>query len=140
VFSQVLSFFSSILLDIVDATYLCYAIDKDTQTITKPDVHEIYSKVPPPPRSPSICVYIPISLPMRSITQLKEATVAESLVPLPPLSQTGLVMSRRNFLISTKQPTDRLLDGRCTETDRGSILDIGRCDRVFDTGYQEVWN
>jgi len=42
----VLSFFSSILLDIVDATYLCYAIDKDTQTITKPDVHEIYSKMP----------------------------------------------------------------------------------------------
>ena len=41
----VLAFFSSILLDIVDATYLCYAIDKDTQTITKPEVHEIYSKV-----------------------------------------------------------------------------------------------
>jgi hypothetical protein len=42
----VLAFFSSILLDIVDATYLCYAIDKDTQTITKPEVHDIYSKVP----------------------------------------------------------------------------------------------
>ena len=40
----VLAFFSGILLDIVDATYLCYAIDKDTQTITKPDIHEIYSK------------------------------------------------------------------------------------------------
>lgn len=41
----VLAFFSGILLDIVDATYVCYAIDKDTQTITKPEVHEIYSKV-----------------------------------------------------------------------------------------------
>ena len=41
----VLAFFSSILLDIVDATYLCYAIDKDTQTITKPDIHDIYSVV-----------------------------------------------------------------------------------------------
>ena len=41
----VLAFFSSILLDIVDATYLCYAIDKDTQTVTKSEVHEIYSQV-----------------------------------------------------------------------------------------------
>lgn len=41
----VLAFFSGILLDIVDSTYLCYAIDKDTQSITKPDIHEIYSKV-----------------------------------------------------------------------------------------------
>ena len=41
----VLSFFSSILLNIVDATYLCYAIDKDTQTITKQDVHDVFSQV-----------------------------------------------------------------------------------------------
>ena len=40
----VLSFFSTILLNIVDATYLCYAIDIDTQTITKQEVHDIYGQ------------------------------------------------------------------------------------------------
>jgi uncharacterized membrane protein required for colicin V production len=42
----VLSFFSSVLLAVVDATYLCYAIDKDTQTITKQEVHDVFSQVP----------------------------------------------------------------------------------------------
>lgn len=41
----VLAFVSSIVLDIVDAVYLCYAIDKDSQTVTMAEVHEIYSKV-----------------------------------------------------------------------------------------------
>ena len=41
----VLSFFSSILLDIVDAVYICFAIDKDNQTVTMAEVHEIYSQV-----------------------------------------------------------------------------------------------
>lgn len=52
----VLSFISSIVLDIVDAVYLCYAIDKDNQTVTMSVVHEIYSKVRgSPPISPFLC-------------------------------------------------------------------------------------
>ena len=31
----VLSFFSSVLLDIVDTCFFCYALDKDAETVTK---------------------------------------------------------------------------------------------------------
>lgn len=41
----VLTFFSSILLNIVDTCYLCYALDRDRQVVTKEEVHEVFSKV-----------------------------------------------------------------------------------------------
>lgn len=47
----VLLFFSSVLLNIVDAVFMCYALDLDTQSVTKAEVHEVFSQVchaPPP--------------------------------------------------------------------------------------------
>ena len=37
--------------DIVDAVFVCYAMDKDTHSVTKPQVHEIFSqaRLPSPP-------------------------------------------------------------------------------------------
>ncbi len=43
----VLSFFGSVLLNIVDAVFVCYALDRDTQTVTQPEVHEVFSQVSP---------------------------------------------------------------------------------------------
>ncbi|MEW5304380.1 MAG: hypothetical protein WDW36_006991 [Sanguina aurantia] len=42
----VLGFIASMLLDICNTIYICFAIDRDSNTITKPEVHEIYMKVP----------------------------------------------------------------------------------------------
>ncbi len=41
----VLAFFSSVLLNIVDAVFMCYALDLDTQCVTKSEVHEVFSQV-----------------------------------------------------------------------------------------------
>lgn len=41
----VLLFFSSVLLNIVDAVFMCYALDLDTQSVTKAEVHEVFSQV-----------------------------------------------------------------------------------------------
>lgn len=41
----VLIFFSSVLLNVVDAVFMCYAMDLDTQSVTKPAVHEVFSQV-----------------------------------------------------------------------------------------------
>ena len=41
----VLAFFSSVLLNIVDAVFICYALDLDTQSVTKSEVHEVFSQV-----------------------------------------------------------------------------------------------
>lgn len=41
----ILVFFGSILLNIVDTCYLCYAIDMDREVVTKEEVHNIFSKV-----------------------------------------------------------------------------------------------
>ena len=41
----VLSFFARVLLDIVDAVFFCYAIDKDSHTVTREEVHEVFSQV-----------------------------------------------------------------------------------------------
>ena len=41
----VLSFFGSVLLNIVDAVFVCYALDRDTQTVSHPEVHEVFSQV-----------------------------------------------------------------------------------------------
>lgn len=42
----VLHFVASLLLDIVDTVYICYAMDKDTHVVTRPEVHAIYQEVP----------------------------------------------------------------------------------------------
>ena len=43
------AFFAAVLLDIVDAVFICYAMDKDTQSVTRADVHEVFSQVKPHP-------------------------------------------------------------------------------------------
>ncbi|CAL5222858.1 g5284 [Coccomyxa viridis] len=40
------AFFASVLLDIVNAVFICYAMDKDTHSVTNPEVHEVFSQVP----------------------------------------------------------------------------------------------
>jgi hypothetical protein len=42
----VLAFFGSVLLNVVDAVFFCYAVDKDMQTVTRADVHDVFSQVP----------------------------------------------------------------------------------------------
>ncbi|KAK9832158.1 hypothetical protein WJX74_000937 [Apatococcus lobatus] len=44
----VLLFLGNILLDVVDATYFCYAMDLDAQAVTRADIHDVISKVPSP--------------------------------------------------------------------------------------------
>ena len=39
------AFFASVLLDIVDAVFICYAMDKDHQSVTRLEVHEVFSQV-----------------------------------------------------------------------------------------------
>lgn len=41
----VLLFFGSVMLNIVDAVFVCYALDRDTQTVSHPDVHDVFSQV-----------------------------------------------------------------------------------------------
>lgn len=42
------AFFAAVLLDIVDAVFICYAMDKDTQSVTRLEVHEVFSQVREP--------------------------------------------------------------------------------------------
>lgn len=42
----VLSFCGGILLDIVDALYVCYATDRDQSEVTKAEVHDVFSQLP----------------------------------------------------------------------------------------------
>lgn len=42
----VLTFFGSVMLNIVDAVFICFALDRDTQTISHPEVHEVFSLLP----------------------------------------------------------------------------------------------
>ncbi|KAK9846092.1 hypothetical protein WJX84_002167 [Apatococcus fuscideae] len=44
----VLLFLGNILLDVVDAVYFCYAMDLDSQRVTRQDIHDVISKVPGP--------------------------------------------------------------------------------------------
>jgi hypothetical protein len=41
----ILNFCLTVLLDVVDAVYLCYAVDKDLQMLTKPEIHEVMDEV-----------------------------------------------------------------------------------------------
>ncbi|WIA40658.1 hypothetical protein OEZ86_004364 [Tetradesmus obliquus] len=40
------SFINSILLNIVDAVYICFAMDRDAQACTRLEVHEVYALLP----------------------------------------------------------------------------------------------
>lgn len=42
----VLLFFSGVLLNVIDAVYMCYAMDKDTQAVTRVEVHQVFAQVP----------------------------------------------------------------------------------------------
>mmetsp|Transcript_4069 Transcript_4069/g.14235 ORF Transcript_4069/g.14235 Transcript_4069/m.14235 type:complete len:537 (-) Transcript_4069:109-1719(-) len=42
----ILAFFSSILLNIVDSTFVLYAMDRDQACVTMPDIHAIFGEVP----------------------------------------------------------------------------------------------
>jgi hypothetical protein len=39
------AFFASVLLNVVDATFFCYAIDKDQHAVTNLEVHDIFTQV-----------------------------------------------------------------------------------------------
>lgn len=41
-----ISYLNSVLLSIVDAVYICFAMDKDQHVMTRPDVHEVYVLLP----------------------------------------------------------------------------------------------
>ena len=42
-FWLMMSFLASILLNCVDATFLCYAMDKDCQAVTKAEIHDAFN-------------------------------------------------------------------------------------------------
>jgi len=44
----VLSFFGTIIIDIVSVVYVCYALDKDRNCVTRPEVHEVFVMLPQP--------------------------------------------------------------------------------------------
>lgn len=52
----VLGFLFSVILTCVDAVFICYARDKDQNTVTKPDIVEIYDEVTEKTRDPIIAV------------------------------------------------------------------------------------
>jgi hypothetical protein len=41
-----LGFFCSLLLNMVDALFVCYAMDKDRHRVSKPEVHEVFYMLP----------------------------------------------------------------------------------------------
>lgn len=42
----VLAFFITIMINIVEVVYFCYAMDKDACTVTHPEIHEVYMLIP----------------------------------------------------------------------------------------------
>ena len=44
----VLGFLGGILLIVLDAVFLCWAIDKDSQTVSNPQIYEVMETVPLP--------------------------------------------------------------------------------------------
>ena len=50
----VLLFLGNILLDVVDAVYFCYAMDLDSQRVTRQDIHDVISKVRPSSQRPAL--------------------------------------------------------------------------------------
>eukprot|EP00898_Chlorokybus_atmophyticus_P003754 jgi/Chlat1/437/Chrsp103S00002 len=50
----VLLFFADVLLNVIDAVYFCYAIDKDANTVTDERIHSVYSHLPAARPSPEL--------------------------------------------------------------------------------------
>ena len=44
--AMVLSFCATIVLDVLNAVYVCFALDKDRHALTRPDVHAVYVLLP----------------------------------------------------------------------------------------------
>jgi hypothetical protein len=44
--ATLLSFGATIVLDVLNAVYVCFALDKDRACITRPEVHAIYVLLP----------------------------------------------------------------------------------------------
>jgi hypothetical protein len=42
----VLSFFISLLINIIDTVYICFAMDRDHQTCSHVDIAEVYTRLP----------------------------------------------------------------------------------------------
>jgi len=42
----IFSMFNTLMLNIIDTIYLCYAKDKDDEKITRQDIHDVYEKIP----------------------------------------------------------------------------------------------
>jgi hypothetical protein len=42
----VVSFFASLLLDIVDSVFICFAMDRDASAVSRADVHAVYNRLP----------------------------------------------------------------------------------------------
>jgi hypothetical protein len=41
-----LSYFCALLLDVVDALYVCYALDRDRREVARPEVHQLFCMLP----------------------------------------------------------------------------------------------
>jgi hypothetical protein len=44
--ATLLSFGATIVLDVLNAVYVCFALDKDRACVTRPEVHAIYVLLP----------------------------------------------------------------------------------------------
>lgn len=42
----VVSFFASLIINVVESVYICFALDRDMQAVTRYEVHEVYNKLP----------------------------------------------------------------------------------------------
>ena len=42
----VVSFFASLIDNVVEAIYICFALDRDMQSVTRFEIHEVYEKLP----------------------------------------------------------------------------------------------
>lgn len=42
----VVSFFASLIINVVESVYICFALDRDMQAVTRYEVHEVYEKIP----------------------------------------------------------------------------------------------
>lgn len=42
----IISFFARVVYNVVEALYICYALDKDGQTVVSQEVHDVYAMLP----------------------------------------------------------------------------------------------
>eukprot|EP00850_Spirogloea_muscicola_P009694 SM000055S18228 [mRNA] locus=s55:158944:161701:- [translate_table: standard] len=71
---MVLSFFTNVIIVAIDATYVCYAMDKDCNTVSKQEIHDVYILVPNASNAPpSLLVPSPQPLSTSQATEMKGA-------------------------------------------------------------------